>query len=113
MAAVQDHSIPPRCTPEWPARVARDPSFQVRDLFARFLPEHLRPKRLGLTINPEQILSLKGDTTRGRALFLAEVTQCSRCHRVQGQGREFGPDLSQIGRKYSRAQLLDQVLNPS
>ena len=37
----------------------------------------------------------------------------SRCHRIQGQGREFGPDLSQIGRKYSRAQLLDQVLNPS
>jgi putative heme-binding domain-containing protein len=28
-------------------------------------------------------------------------------------GRAFGPDLTGVGRKYDRAQLLDQVLNPS
>jgi len=39
--------------------------------------------------------------------------QCSQCHRLRGQGRDFGPDLGQVGRKYSRRQLLDQILNPS
>jgi putative heme-binding domain-containing protein len=77
------------------------------------MPEARRPKRLGVDIKPEQILARKGDAARGRAFFFSEGTQCSRCHRLQDQGREFGPDLSQIGRKYSRDQLLDQVLHPS
>ena len=91
MTAVQEHSIPARCTPEWTARVARDPSFQVRDLFARFLPEHLRPKRLGLTVNPEQILSLNGDTSRGRALFLAEASQCPAAIGSRGKAANSDP----------------------
>jgi putative heme-binding domain-containing protein len=41
------------------------------------------------------------------------MAQCTRCHAWNGQGRAFGPDLSGLQRKYSRAQLLDQILNPS
>jgi len=39
--------------------------------------------------------------------------QCFQCHRVRDRGRDFGPDLSHIGQKYTRAQLLDNMLNPS
>jgi putative heme-binding domain-containing protein len=92
---------------------AKHASYQVRDLFERFLPEDLRPHKLGPAINPDVILSLRGDAARGRTVFLKEEVQCTRCHRLQGEGREFGPDLSQIGKKYSRGQVLDQILNPS
>jgi putative heme-binding domain-containing protein len=84
----------------------------VRDLFQRFLPPDQRRQTLGNEINPQTILTLKGDAARGRELFVG-VSQCARCHVCGGEGRAFGPDLGGVGRKYSRAQLLEQVLLPS
>jgi putative heme-binding domain-containing protein len=86
----------------------------VRDLFARFLPEEKRDRTLGLQVKPETILALNGDAARGRKLFFEPSgAQCHTCHRVQGEGRDFGPDLSRIGAKYDRAQLLENILEPS
>jgi putative heme-binding domain-containing protein len=86
----------------------------VRDLFERFLPEEKRIKTLGTTVDPNSILSLKGDAARGRALFASEGNvQCQTCHRAEKAGHDFGPDLSQIGRKYNRAQILENILEPS
>jgi putative heme-binding domain-containing protein len=55
-----------------------------------------------------------GDATRGRSVFLdAKGVACARCHRVQGQGGELGPDLSGVGMKYDRAFLIESILYPS
>src|SRR5262249_43819786 len=35
------------------------------------------------------------------------------CHRVATQGCTLGPDLSQIGKKYTKAQILAKLLEPS
>src|SRR4029077_18394861 len=35
------------------------------------------------------------------------------CHRVQGTGSTLGPDLSEIGKKYTRTQILESILEPS
>jgi putative heme-binding domain-containing protein len=55
-----------------------------------------------------------GDPARGQALF-ADLRRlgCARCHRVRGQGGEIGPDLSDIGGKYDRDQIIEAVLEPS
>lgn len=84
----------------------------VRDLFERFLPPEKRRHTLGADFNPQTILSRSGDAVRGKELFLG-VSQCARCHTCDGAGRAFGPDLSGISRKYSRAQTLEQILFPS
>jgi uncharacterized repeat protein (TIGR03806 family) len=90
------------------------PEPQVREVFERFVPEDQRPKRLGSVIKPEQILVLKGDAGRGKELFFkAAGLQCINCHRVGGTGSTLGPDLTLIGKKYSRAQLLESLLEPS
>jgi putative heme-binding domain-containing protein len=87
---------------------------QVRDLFERFLPDEQRVKRLGSTINPEQILALKGNPERGRELFFkSSGLQCSTCHRIEGKGSNFGPDLSQIGKQATPAKILESLLEPS
>ena len=87
---------------------------EVRDLFERFLPDDQRVKRLGTAILPESILALKGDVAAGRELFFKSAgLQCLTCHRVQGTGGMVGPDLSEIGKKYSRAQILESILQPS
>ena len=89
-------------------------SATVRDLFERYLPEEKRVKRLGTTIKPAQILSLPGDIARGRDVFFkTDGVQCRNCHKIAGQGNEVGPDLSGVGKKFTRAQILESILQPS
>jgi putative heme-binding domain-containing protein len=96
------------------ARATASPDAHVRDLFEKFLPEEQRPKRLGNAIKPETILALAGDAAQGRRLFFDTAgIQCKTCHKLSGQGTEIGPDLSQIGKKYDRARILDNILTPS
>jgi uncharacterized repeat protein (TIGR03806 family) len=87
---------------------------RIRDLFERFLPEEKRTKRLGSVIRPEEILAMNGNAAEGRRVFFeAAGVQCKNCHKIQGQGKEVGPDLSQIGKKYQPAELLETILDPS
>ena len=81
-----------------------------RDLFERFLPESQRRVVLGSNINAQALLATKGDAAKGKVLF---GTICVACHRANGEGMDFGPDLSAIGKKWDRANLLDQILFPS
>jgi uncharacterized repeat protein (TIGR03806 family) len=96
------------------ARAVAHSDSNVRDLFERFLPESRRTKRLGDHVDFAALLTLPGDEERGRELFLnAAGLQCKTCHAVQGSGGRLGPDLSEIGRKYKRHELLETLLNPS
>ena len=45
--------------------------------------------------------------------FEASGVQCKNCHRIGGKGTEVGPDLDQVGKKYDRAAILDNILFPS
>ncbi|MEE3369494.1 MAG: PVC-type heme-binding CxxCH protein [Planctomycetota bacterium] len=55
---------------------------------------------------------LKGDAARGKALFYAQRSACSGCHRVNKQGGSIGPDLSTIARVRTRRDLLESVVYP-
>jgi putative heme-binding domain-containing protein len=112
--AFADSRIPVSVRPQVLAAAMARPEPQVRDLFERFVPDDQRVKRLGSVIKPEQILALKGDAARGKELFFKTAgLQCINCHRVAGTGSTLGPDLTLIGKKYSRAQLLESILEPS
>ncbi len=86
----------------------------IRDLFERFLPAERRIQRLGSVVRPEQVLSLPGDPARGKQIFFATAgVSCKNCHRIQQDGTELGPELTAIGKKLTRAQLLESILEPS
>lgn len=90
------------------------PDSNVRLLFEKFIPEDQRPKRLGAAVKPEAILALDGDRNRGEQIFFqSTAAQCKNCHAVQGKGGDLGPDLSQIGKKYGPAAMLETILDPS
>ncbi|HEX3999137.1 MAG TPA: PQQ-dependent sugar dehydrogenase [Pirellulales bacterium] len=87
---------------------------QIRDLFERFVPAEKRVARLGSMIDSSRLLAVAGDAERGRALFFSNSgVQCKNCHRIGDQGGKIGPELTHIGKKYSRAQLLAKLLEPS
>ena len=55
-----------------------------------------------------------GDVARGRALFWKrESISCRRCHKVQGEGGEVGPDLTRIALDKSRDYLLEAIVDPN
>ena len=56
-----------------------------------------------------QVLPAGADASRGKTLFVGKG-QCINCHRAQGVGSHFGPDLSDIG-MLRRVADLDQALS--
>src|SRR5262249_8004988 len=112
--SLQERQWSPETTQQVIAAAMASPEPQTRDLFERYVPDDQRVKRLGTFIKPEQILGLKGDVSRGQALFFTNSTvQCKTCHRVGGNGSTLGPDLSTLGKKLDRARILESILEPS
>jgi putative heme-binding domain-containing protein len=66
--------------------------------------------------SPAVLATRTGDAGRGRQVFAASLKndlQCQKCHTVQGVGGNVGPDLSMIGKKASRENLFESILQPS
>lgn len=62
----------------------------------------------------DYVLSHSGDPAKGEKLFANPMgLACVKCHRVQNQGGDIGPDLSQIGSQFDRKALAESVLWPS
>jgi putative membrane-bound dehydrogenase-like protein len=99
------------------ARLLRNspyPDLRNKALIAFPAPKgKLDPKNLpGL----RALLARKGNVNRGEQLILASVksdAQCLKCHTIKGVGGSVGPDLSVIGSKASRENLLESILYPS
>jgi putative heme-binding domain-containing protein len=112
--AMAEGRVPASIRPQVLAAATAQTNSQVRDLFERFLPDDQRIKRLGTSFKPQDLLALKGNAAQGRTLFFKSTAlQCVNCHRVATQGCTLGPDLSQIGKKYTKAQILAKLLEPS
>ncbi len=66
--------------------------------------------------SPAELAKHKGDVKAGRVVFLASFkgeAQCMKCHTVHKEGGAIGPDLSAIGKKASRENLYESILQPS
>lgn len=81
---------------------------QLREEAAKYLT--LPPSKNGGALSPISILVDKsGKADHGKEIF---KTLCSTCHRVNGDGVNFGPDLSEIGGKLSPEGLYKAILFP-
>jgi putative heme-binding domain-containing protein len=55
-----------------------------------------------------------GDASRGRVLFNDEQKiGCAKCHTIDGSASKAGPDLSFVGDKFPRRELIQAILEPS
>ena len=61
---------------------------------------------------PPEELARQGSAESGREAFTA--AQCAHCHRVgRDAGGFVGPDLTDVGARYGRRDLLEQIIEPS
>jgi putative heme-binding domain-containing protein len=112
--ALNDRTVAKAIRDQVAVKAASQTATEVRDLFERFLPESQRTRRLGTVVKPDELLALAGDAERGRKLFLRESSvNCKACHRIGNVGETLGPELTEIAKKLTRAQLLEAILEPS
>jgi putative membrane-bound dehydrogenase-like protein len=90
-----------------------DSDRRVRTQAAEILP--LPQTAAGQALPPiRDLMHRQGDAEKGRAVFFRTGTNsCASCHRVQGRGQWIGPDLSTIGVKYGRDEIIRSILSPS
>lgn len=67
-----------------------------------------RPGGKELSVN--LALEMPSDLKKGYELFRKN---CANCHKFDKEGAEIGPELTQIGKKFDKAGLLDAIVNPS
>ncbi|MEO8070586.1 MAG: c-type cytochrome, partial [Acidobacteriota bacterium] len=83
----------------------------TRDTAAKFLE---RPQALAsgtASLPPVGELALRqGDPAAGKIVF---QQICTACHRIDGQGVLFGPELSQVGSKLAKQSLFNKIMQPS
>ncbi len=112
LEAHERKELPEALLPEV-ARVMRNSPYQDlrnKALIAFPAPGKLDPKKLPPIA---KLASRKGDAEHGRQLLLTNKDLgCLRCHIVRGHGGQIGPDLSMIGKKASRENLFESLLDP-
>jgi putative heme-binding domain-containing protein len=59
-----------------------------------------------------ELVRRMGDVERGKTLFNTTGT-CAKCHKVNGEGKDVGPDLSEIGSKLSKEAMYVSILDPN
>lgn len=68
----------------------------------------LRPSGKEISVN--LALEMPSDMKKGYEIFRKN---CATCHKFDKEGAEIGPELTQIGKKFDKAGLLDAIVNPS
>ena len=58
----------------------------------------------------KELMTRSGNVAHGAQIF---QKHCINCHRVAGQGIDFGPDLSEIGNKLGKDGLYSAIIYPS
>jgi putative heme-binding domain-containing protein len=89
-----------------------------KDTKARAVKLFPPPAKLDLKALPSnaELAKRTGSAAAGRKVFRASLkgeAQCMRCHTIEGNGGAIGPDLSAIGKKASRENLFESILQPS
>ncbi|MES2792507.1 MAG: PVC-type heme-binding CxxCH protein [Planctomycetota bacterium] len=78
--------------------------------------EKLFPSPAGKDAKPlpslGELAQLKGNAENGAKIY-ATTGKCATCHIVNNQGKEVGPNLSEIGSKLSRQAMFESIIFPS
>jgi quinoprotein glucose dehydrogenase len=81
---------------------------------ARWAKQQADWKASGDKLAPYGFALAGGNPRRGgEQFFQNEVLPCGRCHKVNGDGGEAGPDLTRVGKDRTPEYLLESVVHPS
>jgi putative heme-binding domain-containing protein len=93
----------------------------IASYVARRRPGLAAQRHLDVVRNPESnnearedgyasLEKLDGDRRNGGRVF---QRVCAACHKVDNHGYDFGPDLSDVGKRLTRRELIESIIDPS
>jgi putative heme-binding domain-containing protein len=93
----------------------------VASYVARRRPGLAAQRHLEIVRNPEatseareegyaSLEKMDGDQRNGGRVF---QRVCATCHKVDNNGYDFGPDLSDVGKRLTRRELIESIIDPS
>ena len=88
------------------------PWSQIRKGFEELVPSSAIVRSEELPERSE-LVKRTGNVEQGRIAFRQSRNTCVSCHRVEGFGKNVGPDLSEIGKKLGKDALYEAILDPS
>jgi len=74
-----------------------------------FLPGASAKQSENNNVTLNDLLALTPNLVKGQRVFR---TNCAICHVVKGEGKDFGPKLSEIGDKLAKEGLLEAIVSP-
>jgi putative heme-binding domain-containing protein len=101
-----EKKIPGILLPLVAEKIFENPDVTVRVQASKYFE---RPGR-GQTYSIQDISALPADLKKGASLFM---TNCANCHKLGGDGKTVGPNLTGITLKFNKTELLDAIINPS
>jgi putative heme-binding domain-containing protein len=60
-----------------------------------------------------ELVKMKGNPANGAKVFRRPEVNCIGCHRINNEGVDFGPALSEIGTKLAKEAIYEAILDPS
>jgi quinoprotein glucose dehydrogenase len=123
LAAALDQLLAGKVSPEWTLDLLEAAQTRVASNRRTFAPlkdklnAYDRKARDGVATDPlarYRDVTHGGDADRGKAIFInSAAVYCQRCHKLDGQGGEVGPDISAIAKDKTRDYLLEAIVDPN
>ncbi len=108
---LKDGQVPPAMIPDVVASVSGAWRESVRTEAKSYLPKsEVAAEEVAGIPTLEQLNALKADVAKGKAVY---AISCAVCHKMDKDGYDFGPKLSEIGSKYGKDGLLKSIVSPS
>lgn len=105
LATAGENKIPKVVKATIAEHIFNNPDRSVRMMAGEYFP---RPNGKGLSVSLAAAMPF--NIENGKKIF---QTNCTSCHRFEKDGKDIGPDLSLIGKKFDKPGLLDAIINPS
>ncbi|MBY0432806.1 MAG: c-type cytochrome [Cyclobacteriaceae bacterium] len=106
LALLPESKFPEKLMKEIQKNLLTNTDLGVRIQASNYFAQASGGKSLSITA----VLELPKNATSGKELF---QTHCATCHKMGGAGKDIGPELTLIRKKFDRTALLDAIVNPS
>ncbi len=103
---LSEKKLPAFLLPVIQEHIFNNPDIAIRVQAGNYFASEVNNKIFSM----DALTRIPGNAVEGRPLF---IKNCSACHRMGKTGNDIGPDLTHIGKKLGKTELLDAIINPN
>lgn len=107
---LKNNQVPSELIADVVASVSNSFRESVRKEAKQYLPKAAVVEEVVKIPAIDELNALKAVAANGKAVF---ASNCAACHKVNNEGYDFGPTLTEIGSKYAKEGMLKAIVYPS